>query len=87
VAFTPTPRETMALAGLFMTGQPFLGFDLANANFIVSFGTPLLEGFGAPVAVRKAFAGWRGYPKNQAYLVQIEPRASVTASQADQWIA
>lgn len=87
VAFTPTPRETMALAGLFMMGQPFLGFDLANANYIVSFGTPLLDGFGAPVAVRKAFAGWRGYPKNQARLVQIEPRASVTASQADQWLA
>lgn len=87
VAFTPTPRETMALAGIFMMGQPFLGFDLANADFVVSFGTPLLEGFGAPVAVRKAFAAWRGYPNNPGYLVQIEPRASVTASQADQWLA
>jgi menaquinone reductase, molybdopterin-binding-like subunit len=85
-AFTPTPRETMALAGVFMMGQPFLGFDLANADFVVSFGTPLLEGFGAPAAVRRAFANWRGYPKNPGHLVQIEPRASVTASQADQWL-
>ncbi len=85
-AYTPTPRETMALAGVFMMGQPFLGFDLANANYVVSFGTPLLEGFGAPVAVRQAYAKWRGYPKNPGTLVQIEPRASVTAGQADEWL-
>jgi len=87
VAFTPNPRATMALAGQAMMGQTNLGFDLANADYVISFGTPLLEGFGNPVAVRKAFASWRGYPKNKGFLCQIEPRASVTASQADKWLA
>ncbi|MCF8031819.1 MAG: molybdopterin-dependent oxidoreductase [Desulfarculaceae bacterium] len=87
VAFTPDARETLALAGLATMGQTDLGFDLANADFVVSFGTPLLENFGNPVATRKAFASWRAYPKNSGYLAQIEPRASVTASQADLWLA
>ena len=87
VAFTPDPRDTLALAGLAMTGQTGLGFDLANAKFVVSFGTPLLEGFGSPVATRKAFTKWRAFPKDTGFLAQIEPRASVTASQADTWLA
>jgi anaerobic selenocysteine-containing dehydrogenase len=87
VAFTPDPRVTMALAGQAMMGQADIGFDLGNADYVVSFGTPLLEGFGSPVATRKAFASWRGFPKNPGFLAQIEPRASVTASQADLWLA
>ena len=87
VAFTPNASETLALAGLAMMGQTDLGFDLANADYVVSFGTPLLENFGSPVATRKAFASWRGFPKNPGFLAQIESRASVTASQADMWLA
>ena len=87
VAFTPDARETLALTGLAMMGQTEFGFDLANADYVVSFGTPLLEGFGNPVATRKAFASWRGYPKNPGFFAQIESRSSVTASQADMWLA
>jgi anaerobic selenocysteine-containing dehydrogenase len=70
-----------------MMGQTDLGFDLANSDYVVSFGTPLLENFGSPVATRKAFASWRGFPKNTGFLAQVESRASVTASQADLWLA
>ena len=87
LAFTPNAGETLALAGLAMMGQTDLGFDLANSDYVISFGTPLLENFGAPVATRKAFASWRGFPKNSGFLAQIESRASVTASQADMWLA
>lgn len=87
LAFTPNAGETLALAGLAMMGQTDLGFDLANSDYVISFGTPLLENFGAPVATRKAFASWRGFPKNKGFLAQIESRASVTASQADMWLA
>jgi anaerobic selenocysteine-containing dehydrogenase len=80
LAFSPQADDTLALAAWALTGQQEVGFDLAGANYIISFGTPLLEGFGAPVAVRKAFVEWK---KNKATLVQVEPRCSVTASQAD----
>jgi len=87
LVFMPSAKQTLALAGGLMFGQGDIGFDLANAAYTVSFGTPLLEGFGAPVAVRKAFAVWRKDPMHRATLVQVEPRSSVTASQADLWLA
>lgn len=86
LSFNVSAADTLALAGWAMAGEENLGFDLAGANYVISFGTPLLEGFGAPVAVRKAFAGWRKDFKHTGTLVQVEPLASVTASQADQWL-
>ncbi|MFH1057196.1 MAG: molybdopterin-dependent oxidoreductase [Pseudomonadota bacterium] len=87
LAFTPSAKQTLALAGWAMFGNGDIGFDLDHASFVVSFGTPLLEGFGAPVATRKAFANWRKDYKHTGTLIQVEPRASVTASQADTWLA
>jgi anaerobic selenocysteine-containing dehydrogenase len=87
LAFMPSAKKTLALAGQLMFGQSGIGFDLMNSTYTVSFGTPLLEGFGAPVATRKAFTAWRKDPMKRATLVQVEPRASVTASQADVWLA
>ena len=87
LVFMPSAKQTLALAGGLMFGQESIGFDLMNSEYTISFGTPLLEGFGAPVATRKAFAVWRKDPMNRAMLVQVEPRSSVTAGQADVWLA
>lgn len=84
LAFLPTADQTMAAAAQKVFGQSAVGFDLMNADYVVSFGTPLLEGWGAPVAARAAFVKWRA---DEAKLVQVDTRCSVTASQADQWIA
>jgi menaquinone reductase, molybdopterin-binding-like subunit len=84
LAFLPRAADTLALAGKLMFGNSDIGFDLANARNVVSFGTPLLEGFGAPVATRAAFVAWR---EDGGALTQVEPRASITASQADTWLA
>ncbi len=84
LAFAPRADDTLALAAWALTGQTDVGFDLMNASYVVSFGTPLLEGFGAPVAVRKAFVEWK---KSKGALVQVEPRVSVTASQAGTFLA
>lgn len=84
LAFTPSADQHLALAGRLLFGQAGIGFDLDNADCVVSFGSPLLEGFGAPVAVRKAFAAWQ---EKGARFIQVEPRASVTASKADDWLA
>ncbi|ADK85581.1 molybdopterin oxidoreductase [Desulfarculus baarsii DSM 2075] len=85
LAFLPTAQQTLALAGKRLFGEENLGFDLANSDYVVSFGTPLLEGWGSPVAVRAAFAKWR--EEGKTTLVQVDTRASVTASQADKWLA
>lgn len=85
VVFEPDADQTLSLAGTLMMGHGEIGFDLDHADCIISFGTPLLEGFGAPVAVRKAFARLR--EAKGRTLIQVEPRASVTASQADIWLA
>lgn len=84
LAFAPRAEDTLALAAGLMLSQPEIGFDLLGAKYILSLGTPLLEGFGAPVTVRAAFTKWR---EGGAKLVQVEDRASVTASQAAKWVA
>lgn len=64
-----------------------LGYDLENARTIVSFGTPLLDGWGTP----GRFTGlWSeraaGSADPQLRLIQIEPTLSRTAARAWQWI-
>ena len=65
-----------------------MAFDLENADYILSFGCGLLEGWGAPGRVLNAWGLWRGQASNgRTKVVQIESRASNTASKADQWVA
>jgi menaquinone reductase, molybdopterin-binding-like subunit len=65
-----------------------LSYDLPNAQYVLSFGSALLDGWGNPGWVGQAFQAWRGYPqKGRAKVVQIDSMASTTASLADDWIA
>ena len=59
------------------------GFDLANADFILSFGCGLIEGWGSPVNNFKINASRKD---RSASLVQVEPRLSNTAAAADTWL-
>ena len=83
----PKADYMLAVAGQAMFGQTEIGFDLENADYVVSFGTPLFENFGAPVATRKALAAWHADPKKKTPFVQVEPYSSVTAGKADVWLA
>ena len=60
-----------------------IGFDLENADFVLSFGAGLLEGWGSPVACFKANSSRKD---RHAKLYQVEPRLSNTAAGADKWI-
>lgn len=60
-----------------------IGFDLENADFILSFGAGVIEGWGSPVHCIKANASRKD---RHAKLYQIEPRLSNTAANADKWI-
>ncbi|MBW2622239.1 MAG: molybdopterin-dependent oxidoreductase [Deltaproteobacteria bacterium] len=61
-----------------------VGYDLENSDFILSFGCSFIEGWGSPVRSLRVFSNGRA---NNQKLVQIDTRASVTASKADNWVA
>jgi menaquinone reductase, molybdopterin-binding-like subunit len=83
--YTPSCVDTYQLAMQRMNGvSADPGFDLDNADFVLSFGSGLLEGWGSPVRMFKANSGWR---KTNARVIQIEPRLSRTAAKSDRWIA
>lgn len=66
-----------------MTGIPAsaFGYDLKNATMLLSFGAPLFDGWGIPGEMN-AMRAARTFK-----VVQIDPRYSRTARQADEWIA
>jgi anaerobic selenocysteine-containing dehydrogenase len=73
--------ERPALAHHFMQGvtEP-LGYDLAEAQFILSFGAGLLESWTGPVHNSRAFARLRrSSERRRGLFVQIDPRRSPTA--------
>ncbi len=64
-----------------------LGYDLEHSNFILSFGYSLLETGWSPVLAHRTYGYLRQErPGTKAKIVQVEPRLSMTASKADQWI-
>lgn len=71
------------------TGVPAsgLGYDLENAHTIVSFGAPLLDGWGTPGRFTWLWAERAaGQAEPQLRIIQVEPSLSRTAGRAYQWI-
>lgn len=61
--------------------------NLSSANLLVSFGHDWLSSHPSLVEAQMLYAELRrGIRMKRAYIVQIEPRFSVTAAKADQWI-
>ena len=58
-------------------------FDIQNADFILSFGAGVLEGWGGPGRMLNLY----GAGKSSKTIIQVEPRLSDTAAKANQWIA
>jgi len=81
-------EDTYELAAGLMEGSAFpRAYDLEGANFILSFGCGLIEGWGSPVHSIRAHSLWRSGNGNQkATVVQVEPRLSNTAAKADTWV-
>ena len=62
-------------------------FDIANAEIIFSFGASFLETWLSPVSYAAAYGDMRqGRATRRGYLVSFEPRRSMTAGNADEWI-
>lgn len=71
------------------TGVPVssLGYDLENAATVLSFGAPLLDGWGVPGRFTRLWAERAaGMNDPQLRLIQVESSLSRTASKAWQWI-
>jgi len=83
----PREEDTHAMATFLMQGgKGPVAFDLENSDFIVSFGCGLFDGWGAPGRMLRAWGEW-ARNKHKTYIIQIDPRASNTASKADEWLA
>ncbi len=64
-----------------------VAWDAERTRYLLSFGVDVLEGWGAPTAVMRAFGKWRDPAEGRrTKFVQIEPRLSVTAARADEWV-
>ncbi|HZC22251.1 MAG TPA: hypothetical protein VE866_02850, partial [Candidatus Binatia bacterium] len=65
-----------------------LGYDLDNTQTVISFGAPLLDGWGAPGRFTRLWAE-RAAGKNdpQLRLIQVDATLSRTAARAWQWIS
>jgi len=60
------------------------GLDVENADFILSFGSAILDGYGSPVRMFRANSRLK---ETNGTVVQIEARLSNTAAKADTWLA
>jgi anaerobic selenocysteine-containing dehydrogenase len=77
------------LKGHFFTmgAKDFLSIHWEGVNYVLSFGASLLEASRPSLRNLWGYGALRrGRPGTRGKLVQIEPRFSVTASKADQWI-
>ncbi len=76
-------EETYEIAlHLMQGGRGSVGVDLENADFLLSFGSGVLEGWGSPVQLFQAVADL----KKKGRVIQFEPRLSNTAAKADKWV-
>jgi len=80
--------ETRALASYEeWSGVPAaLGYDLENTRTILSFGAPLLDGWGIPGRFARRWAQSAGSADPDVRLIQVEPSLSRTAARAWQWV-
>ncbi len=80
---TPDVRDAYELAAYLMQGrQGNVGYDIEKADHILSFGAGILQGWGSPARLLHI----HGKMNKDKTLVQIEPRLSETAANADQWV-
>jgi anaerobic selenocysteine-containing dehydrogenase len=62
-------------------------FDIANATYLLSFGARFLETWHSPVMYSLAYGEFRRKSgRARGKFVQVEPRMSLTAANADEWL-
>ena len=81
----PSIQDPYEMA-LYLTqgNRAMAGVDLANATYVLSFGSGLVEGWGSIPYIYRACGAMLA---NGGKLSQTEPRLSKTAAKASQWVA
>jgi anaerobic selenocysteine-containing dehydrogenase len=79
-------QATLLAMELMQGHKGLVGFDIENADYILSFGSHLLGGFGG-IRTQAAYGYLYEDPlKPKAKIVQIEPILSNTASKVGEWL-
>ncbi len=82
---TPSIQDNYELALYLTQGvRAMPGFDIPHSDFVLSFGSGLVEGWQAPVYMIRAKSS---LTQNGGRMAQIESRLSKTAAKSDKWIA
>ena len=82
---TPSIQDNYELALYLTQGTRAMpGFDIQESDYILSFGSGLIEGWESPVFM---FRGKSALKEKGGRMDQIEPRLSKTAAKSDKWIA
>ncbi|RJP31743.1 MAG: hypothetical protein C4547_15205 [Phycisphaerales bacterium] len=64
-----------------------VGYDLAQTRYVLSFGSQWLDAHWSPAQAGATFAALRGRDQDdRRRFVHVEPRLSLTAAKADEWI-
>lgn len=81
--------EDPPLEGLLLTQGIYElpAYDIEKAQYILSFGSGMLESFWSPVQMLRGYGHFRrGRPGLRGRFVQIESRLSPTGMKADEWV-
>jgi anaerobic selenocysteine-containing dehydrogenase len=89
VLVPPSGLDALQAAVFLQQGvQRPVAFDFENTRYLLSFGVNVLEGWGAPTSIMRAFGRWRDSAAGRrTKFVQAESRFSPTAAKADEWVA
>ena len=89
LVFEPFAHEALRRASQDVFGVRGLpSYRLGDAQYVLSFGADFLETWLSPVEQTRGFAEAHGYHDGKmGRYVHIEPRMSMTAMSADEWIA
>ena len=84
--YEPFAHNTIEqLASNVLGSSQQINFNFEKADVIISFGADYLENWRSPVEYSRGWAA-RRKPENLSFVVQVEPRLSLTASNADYWL-
>ncbi len=78
----PSDADGVSVLGSMVEGDQTWALDIANSKTVLSFGAPLLEGWGTSARMLAQFAG----SDRKIRLIQVEPNCSLTARSADVWL-
>ena len=79
------PRDQWVSASADEEGLPI--YDIANASYLLSFGARFLETWHSPVMYSLAYGEFRrSSGRARGRFIHVEPRMSLTAANADEWL-